>query len=173
MAIKFDEIDMYEIFQDLGRVCRTQNVCTECEQAGCLVEYGKACADKCAQDGVTYVEQGVEGMPYGNPDEEFHDEVYNELEVLLMLSHLLVQCRTCKEDHYDNCIISVLRNCLERITLGDTLPYQGTPLGYMVDFSKRDDEKAQVIATEYQKKKEVDLYEQGIGKHIETDNCNA
>jgi hypothetical protein len=120
MAIKFEEINMYEVFQDLGRICETQPVCTGCEQSGCLVEYAKACADRC-------------------------DE-YNELEILLVVSHLLVQCRSCKKEHHENCIINVLRNCVEQIKLGKSIPYSGVPMGYHLE---QVNGKANVIAGEY------------------------
>jgi hypothetical protein len=148
MAIKFEEINMYEIFQDLGRICETQPVCTRCEQSGCLVEYAKACADRCMENGVTYVDHGMEGMPQTNGSDD-----YNELEILLVISHLLVQCRSCEKEHYDNCVINVLRNCMERITLGKSIPYSGVPMGYMMDFSKEDSGKANVIAGEYNQTK--------------------
>jgi hypothetical protein len=120
MAIKFEEINMYEVFQNLGRICETQPVCTGCEQSGCLVEYAKACADRCTENGVTYMDQGMEGMPQANSCDE-----YNELEILLVVSHLLVQCRSCKKECYENCIINVLRNCVEQIKLGKSIPYSG------------------------------------------------
>jgi hypothetical protein len=120
MAIKFEEINMYDVFRDLGRICETQPVCTGCEQSGCLVEYAKACADRC-------------------------DE-YNELEILLVVSHLLVQCRSCKKEHYENCIINVLRNCVEQIKLGKSIPYSGVPMGYRLE---QVNGKTNVIAGEY------------------------
>jgi hypothetical protein len=48
----------------------------------------------------------------------------------------------------------VLRNCLEQILIGKTLPYEGIPLGYMADFSTQNEAKGKRLIEEYTKKKE-------------------
>jgi hypothetical protein len=148
MGIRYDEINLQEIFQDLGTVCKTERACGHCAGPACLVGYSKECAANCRKKKVTYVEDGVANIP---PSDIRGG--YDEYDVLHAISHLLVQCRSCKETHYDNCIINVIRNCLEVIEFGEELDYEGTSLQYMMKVSQLNPEKGAVIMEEYQKKK--------------------
>lgn len=144
MAIKKDELDLMEIFRDLGNICQTEAVCKKCAQQGCLVGYSKDCAAKCRIKGVTYVEDGCEDIP---PFDIRGG--YDEFDVLHAIAHLLLQCRGCKEDHFENCVINVIRSCLERIEFAEMQEYEGNPLTYMMKIREVDPQKADIIAEEY------------------------
>lgn len=146
MAIRVDELNLIEIFKDLAQVCKTTKVCGTCEEEKCLVGYARNCATKCRLGKVTYVENGNQNIPY-----EDIKGGYDEFNSLYALAHLIRQCRSCKEDHYDNCIISVIRNCLELIEFGEEQSYEGIAFMYLKKLESVNPEKAQIIAQEYSK----------------------
>jgi hypothetical protein len=148
MAIGFDDVDLYEAFQDFGKVCQSVDDCREFGQRGCPVQYGKSCANQCVLDDVTYVKKGKEDMPQTPAL-----GCFDEQEALKSIGHLLIQCKTCRQNHNDDCIISVLRNYLEQILFGECLSYGGIPLEYIVTISERSEEMANVIVEEYRQDK--------------------
>ena len=79
---------------------------------------------------------------------------YDEFAVLHTIAHLLLQCRSCKQDHYDNCIINVVRSCLEVIEFGEEQIYEGDPLSYMIKIGCLNSEKGAIIRDEYVEAKE-------------------
>lgn len=51
--------------------------------------------------------------------------------------HLLEYCssynrKDCKEDHVEDCIINVIRNCYEVGLFGEVQPYEGSALQYLM-----------------------------------------
>ncbi len=138
-----------EIFQDVGNICQTEAVCQKCAGKYCLVGYSRECAGECRVKGTTYVEDGFAGIP----PEDIRGS-YDEYDVLHTIAHLLLQCRTCREDHYQDCVINVVRSCMEIIEFGEEQIYEGDPLSYMMKIQSINSEKAAVIAEEYRSVKE-------------------
>ena len=155
MGITKEELDLLEIFKDLGNICQTEAVCKKCAGRGCLVGYSKDCAAQCRIKNVTYVEDGFSEIP---PSDIRGG--YDEFEVLHAIAHLLLQCRGCKKDHFENCIINIVRSCMEVIEFGEEQTYEGDPLSYMMKIRDIDPQKADVIAEEYTFVKEKRFREQ-------------
>lgn len=38
-------------------------------------------------------------------------KVFDELELKTAIAHILRECKDCKEDHTEDCIINIIRNC--------------------------------------------------------------
>jgi hypothetical protein len=150
MSIKYNEIDFQEIFQDLVKVCKTERVCGKCGGLECLVGYSKDCIAVCRLNETAYVEDGIKNIPHRDIEGG-----YDEYDTLYAISHLLSQCHSCKEAHDENCIINVVRSCLEMIEFGKEQGYEGTPLQYVLRLSEIDKKKSDIVLTEYQKKKEA------------------
>ena len=144
MAITKDELNLIEIFKDLGNICKTEAACGQCAEKHCLVGYSKLCTAQCRIKKQTFVPNGYEEIP---PSDIRGG--YDEFAVLHAISHLLLQCRSCKQDHYDNCIINLVRSCMEVIEFGEEQIYEGDPLSYMVKIAGLDAEKAAIIRDEY------------------------
>ena len=155
MGITKEELDLMQIFKDLGNICQTEAVCKKCAGRGCLVGYSKDCAAQCRVKNVTFVEDGFEEIP---PCDIRGG--YDEFEVLHAMAHLLLQCRSCKKDHFENCIINIVRSCLEVIEFGEEQIYEGDPLSYMVKLRGLDPQKADIVAEEYTFVKEKRFREQ-------------
>lgn len=149
MAITQQELDLIEIFQDIGKICHGEEHCGKCAEKGCLVGYARASASECRVKDRTYVQDGMEEIP---PSDIRGG--YDEYEVLHAIAHLLLQCRACKENHFENCVINVVRSCFEVIELGDEQVYEGDPLSYLMKIKSINEEKAAIIAEEYMREKE-------------------
>lgn len=149
MGITKEELNLMEIFTDLGNICQTEAVCQKCAGRGCLVGYSKDCAAKCRISETTYVADGFDEIPPADIRGG-----YDEYDVLHAISHLLLQCRSCKADHFENCIINIVRSCMEVIEFGEEQIYEGDPLSYMMKIRELDSQKADIIAEEYRLEKE-------------------
>lgn len=149
MAVTKEELNLQEIFEDLGNICKTEKVCGKCAGKECLVGYSKVCAAKCRTSELTYVMEGMKNIPPADIRGG-----YDEYNVLHAISHLLLQCRSCKENHFENCIINVIRSSLEVLEFGEEQAYEGNPLSYMIKLQQLDGEKAAIIAEEYNVAKE-------------------
>jgi hypothetical protein len=150
MCIDYNEINFQEIFQDLVKVCKTERICGKCDGIECLVGYSQDCIAICRLNEKAYVENGIQNMPR-------YDEKggFDEYETLFAISHLLTQCRSCKEAHNENCIINVIRSCLEVIEFGKMQRYEGTPLQYILRLAEIDKKKSDMVLREYQKNREA------------------
>ncbi|MDO5402431.1 MAG: hypothetical protein Q4F11_03245 [Eubacteriales bacterium] len=152
MAISKDTINLQEIFQDLGRICLTEAHCRQCADRGCLIGYSKDCAAQCRIKNQTFVENGFDEIPPADIRGG-----YDEYDVLHATAHLLLQCRSCKQEHFDNCVINIIRSCFEIIEYGDEQGYEGDVLSYMMKIHKTHPEKAAIIAEEYSRIKELKI----------------
>lgn len=144
MAILNEELNLVEIFKDLGKICKSTDVCGSCAEKDCLIGYARNKAAECRIAKRTGVMNGYENIPTCDLRGG-----YDEYNVLHAISHLLAQCRGCKEDHYDNCLINVIRSCLEVIEFGEEQEYTGNVIEYLFTISQKDIEKATVIKEEY------------------------
>lgn len=154
MAISKENINLQEIFQDLGKICLTEAHCQKCAEKGCLIGYSKECAAQCRIKQQTFVEDGFAQIPPADIRGG-----YDEYEVLHATAHLLLQCRSCKQDHFENCVINIIRSCFEVIEYGDEQIYEGDVLSYMMKIHKLYPEKAAIIAEEYSRAKEEKIQE--------------
>ena len=159
MAITKEELNLIEIFKDLGNICKTEAACGQCAEKHCLVGYSKICTAQCRIKKQTYVTNGYEEIP---PSDIRGG--YDEFAVLHTIAHLLLQCRCCKCDHFDNCVINLVRSCMEVIEFGEEQIYEGDPLSYMIKIANIDSEKAAIIRDEYVAAKERKYLEQEENK---------
>lgn len=144
MAIMTNEINLLEIFKDLGKVCKTEVACGSCAEKGCLIGYARNCTADCRIKKRTGIPSGFENIPASDIRGG-----YDEYEVLHAIAHLLAQCKNCKEDHYDNCLINVVRSCLEVIEFGEEQKYSGNVIEYLMNISTADINKARIVKDEY------------------------
>ena len=144
MAIMIDEINLLEIFKDLGKVCKTPSVCGQCAEKECLVGYARNATAECRLSKRTGIVNGFENIPpcdiRGGYDED---------NVLNVIAHLLVQCKSCKEEHYDNCLINIVRSSMEVIEFGEEQNYTGNVIEYLMSISRKYPVKADIIKEEY------------------------
>lgn len=121
MGVLFSEVNFDLIMKDLGKCCLG---CQGCQGSDCLVGYAKQCVTSCIKNNVTFVADGAANIPIDT--KLFHDEVLMDA-----IADILHQCKSCKQEHYENCIINVIRSCYEVAIFGDNLEYEGSAFRYL------------------------------------------
>lgn len=150
MAIAFEDINLIEIFKDLGKICKTEKVCGSCAQRDCLIGYSRNVTADCRIAKTTHVPNGYANIP---PSDIRGG--YDEFRVLYAIAHLLYQCRACQGEHYDDCLINVVRSALEVIEFGEEQGYEGDPITYMFKIAGINSDKADIIRREYLEHKKI------------------
>lgn len=131
------------IGRDLANCCRGEDICGECQQTHCVIGYAKRCIENFEKAPKKNVPSGVRNIP------TMDIKVFDEVELETAIAHILKECKECKEDHTDNCIINVIRSCYEVGLFGDVQPYEGITLEYLVQLKNNFPEKAGQIAAIY------------------------
>lgn len=143
MGVKHSEVNYELLIKDMDTCCLGEETCKVCNKKDCIIGFAQTCAIGCMKNKVTYVENGAQEIPV------MDFKVYEEGEMAKGIAHILKTCRSCKEDHFDNCIISVLRNCYEVGLFGEKQPYEGSNFKYLSKMSEQKPEIAQDIIEEF------------------------
>lgn len=147
MAVSFDKMDFNLVLKDLGKLCLTTSVCKECKKEKCLIGYSKEAIIKCIKNNITYVEDGMKNLPISDI------KSYNEEDLIVGIADILHLCASCKEDHFEDCIVNVIRSSYELELFGDIQPYKGSAVGYIIDLNHAEYKKgiASRIVEQYHK----------------------
>lgn len=135
------------IGEDLERCCKGENVCRRCQGKLCNIGFAKACIKEYKKNPKKEIAGGSKRIP----TTDF--KVFDEAEMETGIAHILRECKDCKEDHTEECIINVIRNCYETSLLGDSHPYEGSALQYLMYLKANHPEKAGEIAYIYSRGK--------------------
>ena len=125
MEVLTKDIKFNVLISDLWNCCLTENICNKCKKKDCLIGYCKESLKECVMQDVTYVKEGMQNFPSSDL------KLYDNHNLIDGISQILKQCRSCKEDHYDNCIINILRSAYEIILFGEPQDYNGSVLVYL------------------------------------------
>ena len=125
MGILTKDIKFNVLISDLWNCCLKEDICGTCEKNKCLIGYCKNSLKGCVMEDVTYVKDGMDNLPSSDL------KLYDNHNLIEAISQILKQCRSCKEDHYDNCIINILRSTYEIILFGEPQDYNGSVLVYL------------------------------------------
>ena len=131
------------IEHDLENCCRGEGLCGQCQGRECNIGFAKQCIRQYMRDPKKEVAVGTTQIPI------IDVKSFEEEELELGIAHILKECKDCKEDHVEDCIINVIRNCYEVSLLGDLHPYEGTALQYLMYLREYCPEKAGHIAGIY------------------------
>lgn len=131
------------VWGDLGNCCRSEALCGQCQGEACTIGFAKQCIKNYRKEPKKEVPGGMEHIPVSD------FKVFEEEELEIAIAHILKECKDCKEDHTENCIINVIRNCYEVGLFGDLHPYEGSALQYLMYLQTNFPEKAMKIADIY------------------------
>lgn len=131
------------VANDLENCCRTEGVCGQCQNNACIIGYAKQCIINYKKEPKKEVPNGMEQIP----TTDF--KVFDETEMETAIAHILKECKDCKEDHTEDCIINVIRSCYEVGLLGDVQPYEGSTLQYLMHLKNDFPDKSLQIADIY------------------------
>lgn len=146
MGVTFNEVNFDLLLSDLSESCTN---CGECKKKECIIGYAKECVKDCLKNNVTYVMNGCNNIP-------LHDSKIFETEYLAKsIANILKQCKSCKEEHYDNCLINVMRSCYEVCIFGEIQKYEGSTFNYLNKIQNLNPDIADEIIQFFNKNKEA------------------
>lgn len=138
-------LDAELVGNDLENCCRKLDVCGQCQKNDCIIGYGKQCISNYKKEPKKEVVDGMEKIPITD------FKLFDETELETAIAHILKECKDCKEDHTEECIINVIRSCYEVGLLGDVQPYEGSALQYLMYLKNNFPDKSLLIADAYNK----------------------
>lgn len=143
MGVSYTEVNYNLLLRDIEQNCLTEEFCGVCKDKNCLIGYTKACIKDSLKTKMTFVQNGVETIP--------HDlRSFDNDAALDAIAHILRQCKSCEEDHFEDCLINVIRSCYEIIVFGDSLKYQGSIFMYLSAIENDFPEEAEHILKTFQ-----------------------
>lgn len=148
MGILNSELNYDLVLKDLEKCCLTEAQCGACDKDSCIVGYAQKCITGCLRESITYVEDGSSHIPVTDL------KYYQPEEFEKGIAHILKQCRSCQFEHFDNCIINILRNCYEVGLFGEIQKYEGSNFRYLNQLHEEHPENAQNIIEEFHNMKE-------------------
>lgn len=128
---------------DLENCCRSVAVCGQCQNEACIIGFAKQCVKEYQKEPKKEVPNGVERIP------TMDCKVFEQADLEIAIAHILKECKDCKEDHVENCIINVIRNCYEVGLFGDVQPYEGSTLQYVMRLKSDFPDRSVQIAEAY------------------------
>ena len=136
-------LDAQLIWNDLEDCCLQETNCGQCKKESCIIGFAK----KCVSDYMKAPKKEVAGGASNIPIMDF--KVFDEPELERAIAHILKECKDCKQDHTENCMINVIRNCYEVGLFGDIHPFEGSVFQYLMYLNSQFPEKSARIAQLY------------------------
>lgn len=146
MSIAFKEVNFSKLFDKLSPCCLSEEVCEGCEKEKCLVGYAKECFKNCMINKVAYVIDGYKNIPLTDL------KIYEKDFQIDGIVEILKTCKSCNEEHFDNCIINILRSCYEVALIGEEQEYKGSTLLYLSELRERNPIIAEKVFEKYNSK---------------------
>lgn len=131
------------VWDDLESCCLNGISCSQCQGKACTIGYARQCIKDYQKAPKKEVPEGAANVP------TMDLKPFNELELETAIAHILKECKDCKEDHTENCIINVIRNCYEVDLFGEIQDYAGSALQYLMYIKENFPEHSAQIADIY------------------------
>lgn len=134
-------IDYDKLLGELEKCCESCDLygSDRCIESGCLVGFAK----KSVKYGKIKNSLSIPGAENLIPGEDF--KVYDKEGVSGAIAETCRQCRQCWDNHTEDCIIALVRKCLELTTLEDNIVYPGSVVAYIMELKKRDQNLADMV----------------------------
>lgn len=129
--------------EDLENCCLQNTFCEQCNGEACTIGFAKQCISNYMNEPKKEVPGGTDNIPVTD------FKVFDETELETAIAHILKECKDCKEEHTEDCIINVVRNCYEVGLFGNMHEYEGSALQYLMYLKSQFPEKASIIADIY------------------------
>ena len=138
------DLDYMKMFKDIATVCMTEHVCGKCWDKGCYVGYARECIGDAKKQNTDTIQGGFEEIPLAD-----FKGGYDEAAILDAIAHTLKQCKSCKEFHYEDCLVNIVRSCFESLAFGEFVGYPGNALEYLVKVQEKYPSAALELMDEY------------------------
>jgi len=143
------EINFSGIREKIEDVCLTESECDQCAKIKCLLGFAKVSIRYALEKNTYNIPQGEKLVPLSDA------KLYSQHEVVEALAETLLQCKNCRDNHEENCIINITRLCLEAILTGEPMPYHGNILIHLVDLSRINSEAGAQVAALFRQKNNI------------------
>lgn len=120
-----------ELVQAINKVCHTTEKCGQCAGKNCLVGFSRYANNYSKNNQTSIIPNGFDELPQSDMRGGYTDD-----DVLETIAKTLVFCKSCKKDHDANCVLALVRDCMEVITIGDEQDYDGDPITYLQMFAE-------------------------------------
>lgn len=112
----------------------------DCKEASCLVGYGKKVIRFALQKGVMDI-PGAHNLIPKNDFKPYYPEALGGA-----LAETCNQRRECRDNHSQDCVISLVRNALESAVLQEPIDYPGSVFMYLAKIKEQNSELAEALA---------------------------
>lgn len=139
----FDKVE-----QSLKRICdECSYISTDkCNSSKCSIGFSKSLINYARNNSAIVVNDGDTLIP----KEDF--KYYGEELIADSIGEICKLCKECRENHSEQCIISLCRRSLESTVLHEDTLYPGNILMYIMEVSKQNQTFAGMIQTAYGRK---------------------
>ena len=128
-----------------------KEICEECKYDGtnqcvpsrCNIGFALNAIRKAKINGEQAIKDGTKLIPTN--DMKF----YEENAIAKSIASVCRLCKDCRENHSEDCIVSLSRRSLESTRLKEEVEYPGNVLMYLVNVAKQNSSFADKIKTEY------------------------
>lgn len=138
-VIPLSNINYNKLIEEVGKCCLSEKVCGTCKNEACLIGYCKQALLNALKRNNEFVDNGMKNIPYGDT------KIYDDENLINAISFTLNECKNCQLYHDEDCIINIIRSCMEIALLGDYIDYKGSALIYFVDLDNKNKEVSQRI----------------------------
>lgn len=115
----------------------------ECVPSKCNIGFSLNAIKSANVNGEKSINDGVKLIPKNDM------KIYEENALAKSIACICRLCKECKENHNENCIVSLARKSLEITRLQEEIVYPGNVLTYLFNVAKQDQVFSSKIKTEY------------------------
>lgn len=124
----------------LGDICdKCDQNARNCNKATCLAGFARRAVSFAANKKSPVIPGASGHIPLADFKPYYTDDV------MPAVTETCLRCKECRENHTDDCIIALVRHCLELALLGEQLPYPGSLFQYLVRLKERDPNTAAAL----------------------------
>lgn len=128
-----------------------KEICEECKFYGsnqcvpskCSIGFASNAIKTAKLNGQLAIADGTKLIPRNDM------KVYDENAVAKSIAGVCKLCKNCRENHSEDCIISLSRRSLESTRLSEEVDYPGNVLMYLVNVAKENPRFSNKIKTQY------------------------
>lgn len=132
-----------KVHQSVNSCCHGESQCGSCQKSNCLVGYAKLAVSQSVDQGYSKIPEGERLVPKNDVKD------FDPYDLKVSLVEILISCQSCKDQHHSDCIVNIVRNCIETALLGESLEYKGSPEIYLMDLETLNPQIGIEIGKEY------------------------
>ncbi len=114
-----------------------------CVKSKCYIGFASNAIKAARKNGEKVIKDGAKLIP--KEDMKY----YEEKSISKSIANVCRLCKECKENHSEDCIVSLTRRSLESTHLKEQVVYPGNVLMYLINVSKENPDFADKIKNEY------------------------